>query len=366
MTPSSISQVMTNQVLAAQNGGGTVAEANFSVNGGDALIGVSASAWATSAPTPISIEVWVDGQPTGQKLGVNAAQADMHLSLGHTWAYCQGLSPGQHTIMLIAGETTVTDANDFACATVWEMGDGCAVRFNYDEPSPVGTGELLIKDAFKTEGGTQVFMSASSSGWTTGAPGQTMGSNIWYGAPTETLAIFMNNSDWDLAAVPADFVTTEAQRGQQLVQLQALASTSTDSADIAHLTVVEFVDPANAPIVRAGFNSQAQSQHGDGGTIASIPFTTGGGTLLFRVSASAWTSSANVPLQIGMQINGNSIGEFLQLFANPATTHVPMVTNDLVVTGVQAGNYQFGLIGEINTITDQNDRVSIVIMEFPS
>jgi hypothetical protein len=364
MPPSAISQPLNNVQAAAQNGGGLVAEGNFTVNGGDALIGVSASAWAASGPTPITIEVWVDGQPTGQKLGLTATQGAMHLSLGHTWAYCQGLSPGQHTLALYAGQATVTDGNDYACATVWEMGQGCVVRFNYDAPSPSGTGEVLIKDAFETEGETQLFISASSSGWTTGAPNQVIGSNIWYGAPTATLAVFANQSDMDLAAVPADLVYTEEHRGQQVVQLQALPDTSTDTADIAHLTVVEFVDPANAPVIRANVQDTAQSQHGDGGTIASTPFTCEGQALLLRVSASAWTSGTNVPLQVGIQIDGNSIG-FLQLFANPGNMHMTMVTNDLLLTGIPAGQHTLSLIGEINTITDQNDNVSLLIMEFP-
>jgi hypothetical protein len=362
MTASTIAQPMNNAVLASQQGGQALAQADFGMHGGDALIGVSASAWSNN-PGPISIEVWVDGQPTGEKLGMNASQGAMHLCLGHTWAYCQALEPGPHTLMLVAGPTTVTDQNDFACATVWEMGTGCKVRFNADEPSPTGTGGTLIKDAFETMGGTQVVMSASSSGWT-GAPNQQMGSNIWYGAPTEVLAVFANNGNQDLAAVPADFVTTEPHRGQQVVALNALANLSTNGNDIAHLTVVEFVDPANAPIARAYLQDQAQSQHGDGGTVYSKSFTSNGGPLLLRTSASAWSSS-NVPIQIGIQVDGTSKG-FLQLFANPANTHMAMVTNDLVVTGVRAGNHTLTLIGEINTITDQNDRVGITILEFPS
>lgn len=367
MTPSTISQPLNNVQLTPQNGGGFVAEGNFNVNGGDALIGVSASAWAASGVTPISIEVWVDGQPTSQKLGLTATNAAMHLSLGHTWARCSDLSPGQHTVSLFAGEATVTDQNDFACVTVWEMGDGCKLRFSNDEPSPVGSGEVLLKEAFGVDGETQVFVSASSSGWVTGPGGQVMGSNIWLDAPTNSLDIYANNSEQDLAAVPADLIMTLSARGQHLVQLQASQNMSTDQSDIAHLAVVEFVDPSNAPIVRAQMQgATAQAQQGDGGTIASTQFTTSGGPLLMRTSASAWTNGTNVPLQMGIQINGNSIGEFLQLFANPPTTHMAMVTNDLVVDGVSPGTYQFGLIGELNTITDQNDRVSISIMEFPS
>jgi hypothetical protein len=364
MTPSTISQPFNNVPLAAQSGEGFVAKGNFNVNGGNALIGVSASAWSSS-PGPISIEVWVDGQPTGQQLGLNASQAAMHLSLGHTWARCDGLSPGQHTIELLAGPTTVTDQNDFVCATVWEMGQGNALLFDYDAPSPTGAGQTLIKDVFQTKGGETVMISATSSGWLAGTTNQQIGSNIWLGAPTEVQSVFANNSNQDLAAVPSDFISTSQVRGQHEVQLNALTNTNTNASDIAHMTIVDWIDPANAPVVRASLQGNtAQSQHGDGGTVVSTPFTCGGGPLLVRTSASAWSSSANVPLVLGIQVDGDSLG-FLQLFANPANTHMSMITNNLVLTGIPAGQHTLGVIGEANTITDQNDRVSILIMEFP-
>lgn len=363
MTPSTVTQVLNNVSLTAQEGGNVVAQATVNSNGGDALIGVSASAWALAGDTPISIAVWLDGQPTGSELGLTAVQPAMHLSLGHTWVWCQGLPAGQHELMLVAGNATVTDQNDSACATVWEMGDGCLVRFSGDEPSPEAAGAVLFKEAFETVGGTQLLISASSSGWVTAAD-QVIGSNIWYGAPTSSCSVFANNSQQDLAGVPTDLVITETHRGQQLVQLQATQYTHTNPSDIAHLTAVEFVNPADAPVVRGQAQGLAQSQHGDGGTVASTGFSCQGGPLLVRASSSAWASGTNLPLQLGIQIDGTSRG-FLQLFANPSTTHMAMVTNDLVLAGIPAGQHTLGLIGEAETITDSNDFVSLLILEFP-
>ena len=72
-----------------------------------------------------------------------------------------------------------------------------------------------------------------------------------------------------------------------------------------------------------------------------------------------------MPLIVGIQIDGTSRG-FAQIFANPSGTHMATVTNDLVLTGVPAGSHTLGLIGEANTVTDQNDRVSVVAFEFAS
>jgi hypothetical protein len=91
---------------------------------------------------------------------------------------------------------------------------------------------------------------------------------------------------------------------------------------------------------------------------------TKGGPLLVKVGVSCWTQSANVPLIVGIQVDGTSLG-FARIFANQTGTHMATVTNDLVLTGVPAGSHTLGLIGEANTITDQNDLVSILVLEFP-
>jgi hypothetical protein len=356
---------MDNVQLASQTGGGTVAEANFNVNGGDALIGVSASAYSFGAGY-MSIEVWVDGQPTGARLAMYANQGEMHMSLGHTWAHCRGLSPGQHTLMLMAGNATVTDQNDVACATVWEMGDGCAVLFTEDAQCPPGVAQNLIKEAVGTKG-EQILVSASTSGWVTQQQGSFVGAafSIDDGNAID-LEVCANNLNQHLATVPTDLIATPPQRGQHLVRLASAGNTSTDQGDTAHLTIVDWVNPPDAPNVLLDLqNDQAQSQQGDGGSIMSAPFQSNGGTLLVRVSVSVWTQQLGETLYVGIQVDGTSLG-FAQIYANFAQTHMTAVTNDLVLTGVAAGQHTLNLMGEANVITDYNDRVSVLIMEFPS
>lgn len=361
MTASTISQPLNNVALTQQSGGSFVAKATFNVAGGDALIGISASAWSQN-PGPISMLVWLDNQPTGAALGTYASQGAMHLALGHTWAWCQGLSPGQHTLMLEAGPTTVTDQNDYACATVMEMGSGLKVHASEDAPCPKGTAQPLLTIESETGDGG-LWMSGSSSGWVTQA-NTLIGSSILYdGGDGANMQVFANNANQHLAVVPTDNIQDNT-RGNHQFQIFGSQS-ATDLTDYAHLTVVEFVDYDQAPSYRAQmFNQPAQAQHGDGGQIQSMPFSSSGGTLMVRVGVSCWTAgTGGVPLIVGIQVDGTSKG-FAQIFANVATTHMPMVTNDLVITGVPAGNHTLGLIGEANTITDQNDRVSILIFEF--
>jgi hypothetical protein len=66
-----------------------------------------------------------------------------------------------------------------------------------------------------------------------------------------------------------------------------------------------------------------------------------------------------------IEIDGKPIG-YAGLFANPSSTHLAIPTNDFVVTGIPAGQHVFGLQSGAATYTDQNDRVSVVAMEFPS
>jgi hypothetical protein len=366
MTASTISQPLNNAPLVAQAGYNSVAKATANFSGGDALIGVSASAWSAN-PGPIGMTVWLDDQPTGAQLGTYASSGSMHLALGHTWAWCRGVSPGQHTIMLEAGPTTVTDQNDFACVTIIEPNDGLAIRLAEDAPCPTGTAQPLITARAETGDGG-LLISGSSSGWVTQS-GATVRSSLSYdGGDVAPMEVLANHAAQRLAVVPTDFIQDNDPntRGEHEFQVVGGGTTQTDQNDIAHLAVVEWVDYAQAPRYLSQIQNQpAAAQHGDGGTIASVPLPTKGGTLLAKVGVSCWTQTANVPLIVGIQVDGKSLG-FARIFANPSGTHMATVTNDLVLTGVPAGNHTLGLIGEANTITDQNDRVSAIAFEFPS
>lgn len=343
-----------------------MAKATVNFTGGDALIGVSASAWSAK-PGPIGVTIWLDGQPTGAELGTYASSGSTHLALGHTWAWCRGVSPGQHTIMLEAGPTTVTDQNDFACVTVIEPNDGLAIRLAQDTPCPSGVAQPLITGWAETGDGG-LLISGSSSGWVTQAATTVRSSLLYDGGAVAPMEVFANNAQQHLAVVPTDYIqdNNPNSRGNHEFQVLGGGTAQTDQNDIAHLAVVEWVDYDQAPLYLSQIQNQpAAAQHGDGGTIASVPLPTKGGPLLVKVGVSCWTQSTNVPLIVGIQVDGTSVG-YARIFANPSGTHMATVTNDLVLTGVPAGNHTLGLIGEANTITDENDRVSVVAFEFRS
>ena len=368
MTPSTVFQPVNNAVLPNQNGDNFVLKEAIQVNGGDALIGFSASGWAAAANTMLSYELWLDGQPTGGQLQMFANLGETHLALGHSWVHCPGLAPGAHEIALFAGPGTVTDQNDRACITVWEMGDGCAVRYADDAPCPQGTGLTLIDAQFETLG-NQALVSGCSSGWVT-SQGLIMGWMPVDGGDAVATQIFANNANEHLSTVPTDFVTQRMPgRGLHEVKLNADGKTTTDGGDTAHLAVVEWVNQADAPVACAMnpplVGAVANTQQGDGGSIAQSQFSKGNGTLLVKVGVSAWTQAAGSMLYCGIQIDGTSLG-FTNIYANPSAIHMPMVTNDLVLTNVPPGTHTLNLMAEAGVITDNNDRVCVLILEFPS
>jgi hypothetical protein len=182
--------------------------------------------------------------------------------------------------------------------------------------------------------------------------------------------VFANNANQHMATVPVDLVYGSGlPRGQHNAQLNGYSTTSTDAGDYAHLAVLEWINPPDAPAVLDMNpwlqNTPANTQQGSGGTIAQSTFQSNGGTLLVRTNVSAFTTTPNVSLEVGIQIDGTSRG-FTEVFANPAETHMALVSNDLVVPGVPAGKHSFDLLAEANPFTDQNDRVSVLILEFPN
>ena len=372
MATCTVSQPLNNASLPSQSGSSFVAKANVDFSGGDALLAVSASAWSAQ-PGPISMQVWLDSEPTGATLGTYATNGTMHLSLGRTYVWLKDVPAGQHTVSLETGPTTVTDPNDYVTMTLWQLGDGVEVRMARDAACPDGMSEALIEDRIRTEGGDQVLVSASSSGWLDETPWFVRGDLVLdTDSRTSVLTeVFPNNLGQHLATVPTDGVIAEPGRGQHEVTLAAGPFVKTNPSDWAHAAVVEWVDSAAAPAVLSLNpplqNAQAQSQQGSGGTVAQTSFSSNGGTLLIRLNASAWTSQSGVPISIGAMLDGGtgSVGVLI-VYANAANTHMTLVSNDLVVPNVAAGNHTLTLIGEANTITDENDRVSVLIMEFPA
>lgn len=369
MAPSRVFQPINNVELRPQNGYNIVASATADFSGGDVLVGFSATGWATAAATPLSVELWFDGQPTGGRIRMEADVAESHLALGHGWVWIGRVPAGPHRLDLVAGMQTTTDQNDRASVTVWEMGDGCAVRFARNAGCPMGTGQTLMTQQF-VGGRKQFLISAGMSGRDPRPPGVTGGTAAVDGKSVGALEVFENDSA-RRACVPTDIVVSAEPGGSHVAVLAASPGTYTDSADTAQLAVVDWVNPDSAPDVLKLEpplqNATANTQPGDGGTIASTTFQSSGGPLLIKVSASVWTRvTGGMSLWVGVLLDSSPRGKgYTGIYANQAMTHMSTFTNDLVVTDVPAGTHTLELIAERSVVTDGNDRVSVLVLEFP-
>jgi hypothetical protein len=367
MANSTVSQIFNNGQSMAQQGDGVVAQETVNFAGGDALLGFSGSGWTQTAG-PISLTVWLDGQPLGGGLSIYANSTAMHMSLGRSWVHAPGVTPGQHQVMVVAGATTITDQNDRISLTLVELGDGLALRATSDTPCPVGSSQIVAKEQFEIQNGA-FMLSASGSGWAAQAGAMLGMAMLLDGGNPLVGQVFANNDSQHLATVPVDLVYTnlQNQRGSYQMALQSV-QTWTDDNDIAHMTALEWIDAAQAPIAQ-DMNPYLQdytaaAQEG-GDYIAQSTFQCNGGPLLFRVSLSGWCPEPNTMIGATVEINGNPVTS-TELFANPANTHLTMVSNDVVIEGVPAGTHGFELQAGASTYTDQNDRVGVMLLEFPA
>jgi hypothetical protein len=344
-----------------------VAQAKVGFDGSDALLGFSGTGW-TQAAGPVSLQVWVDGQPLGGQLSVYANAPQMHMSLGHTWIHAPGFEDGWHQVTVVAGNSTITDQNDRVNLTLLHLSDGLALRATADEPCPAGTGQVLLTERFGVKGGP-FLIAASGSGWVTAANSLVQTTMLLDGADGLMGEVYANNANQHLATVPVAtyYPNQSGSRGEYELQLKAQPATSTDQGDTAHLTAIEWVNPAEAPTVLVLnphlMDTVANTQDG-GEFIAQTRFQSGGGTLLFSISFSAWSYTANSQMGASIVIDNKPIG-YVGMYANPSSTHLAVPTQDFVVTGVPAGQHVFGLQSGAATYTDLNDRVSVVAMEFP-
>jgi hypothetical protein len=367
MSASTVTQIFEHTQAQSQSGDGVVAQATVNFDGSDALLGFSGSAWTQTAGE-ISLQVWLDGEPLGTALAIYANTAQMHMSLGRMWVHAQGVSAGQHKLMVVAGMSTITDVNDWLNLTLWQLGDGLAVRATADLPCPAGSGQTLLTERFRIRNGA-FLMSGSGSGWVTGAGALVQTTMLFDRGDGLMGEVYANNANQHLATVPVDNINPnpQSQRGEYELQLVAQYGTSTDQGDIAHLTVVEWVNAAAAPVeveLNPPLMDTAASAQQGGEYVAQSSFQSGGGTLLFRVSMSGWTPQAGVGIGASIEIDGTSMGN-VELFANFASTHLAIPSNDLVVSGIPAGTHSFQIQSGAYTYTDGNDRVGVLALEFP-
>jgi hypothetical protein len=104
------------------------------------------------------------------------------------------------------------------------------------------------------------------------------------------------------------------------------------------------------------------SYQGGGGTVASGTFSSAGGTILLQAMASAWTRASASQLNLVVTVDGTARGTVTG-YASRSSFHVPLVSADILITGLAAGQHTVTLMADSSTITDSNDRCTVSVLE---
>jgi hypothetical protein len=118
--PATVAELFANAFCKEQSGGGVIASAPYTSKGGTQMICLWVSAYARQAQQTMSATVQVDGNPVGS-LQIFPAIAGSHMLLCGGDIVPGSIPAGQHTIEVVAGGNTVTDANDRVSLTVFEV-----------------------------------------------------------------------------------------------------------------------------------------------------------------------------------------------------------------------------------------------------
>jgi hypothetical protein len=353
----------------------------FTVSGNPLLVSLSGSALVANTqmvtyPSKLNSGAGVAaGTP---QVFINPAQ--QHFPLVRSWALATGVTAGEVTLTTTP-QNTVAHTDDNVCAMVCELGPGAplAVRAVVQPASAQATvaGQPALYQPFVSFGGRLLIRACASGQQPNGSSGEWISFAIdvdgQEAARTELLAPPSSvETGWHHATVPVD-VLVDAPPGPHVVAVRPLAvaaasiNTFVDVNDFTSLLVLEQTGPEGAlEISPLLVNAPALAQNGSG-TTAYATFTSGGGTLVIFVSASAWSKAAN-ELNVAVQLDGQALvtngnPATLHGAVNTAAMHIPLISNEFLVAGVGAGTHTLSLLADANTVTDQNDRVSIMVME---
>ena len=95
----------------------------------------------------------------------------------------------------------------------------------------------------------------------------------------------------------------------------------------------------------------------------SVPYTSGGGTLLVQFSGSAWSQNASQMLSANLNMDGTQVAT-ASVFANNASTHMALVPVAVRLNGVNPGAHTFTVSAGPGTTIDSNDLFTITVYEY--
>lgn len=356
-----VTQVYNNTTCTTQTGAKAIAPLIVVdlANAGPALLFWQASTWTQSAPTgEKAVPVINDLAASLLETAAYFNQSAMHLPLVRRRALTPSLPQGQS--MITALSTGITDENDsitMALVDVSDMTTPPQVRL-----SQIGLAQgngTYTSQPFSTEGNLAV-VSVGATAWS--STPNVITSAVLYVDRQQVaeFQVYANQSSLHLPLVGTDLVL-QLQAGGHTLELVAAPGTNVDGKDVWSLHVLEMAGQSSATMILG--NHPCQSQPG-GGTVAKVPFVASGKAIqLITVQMSGFSSKPTTMLQAEVRVDGVRFGT-MQVFANPAETHLPLCGGDVTPGQLPAGPHTIEVVAGPSLITDENDRISITVLEF--
>jgi len=214
----------------------------FDAAGGPLLISVSATAWSQTDDQPIGAVLYLDGEPIAYpKLFAN--QSGAHMGLVGSDVAVYNVSPGGHTLALMAETGTVCDIYDTWSLTVMEMQGASTVwqAFSNTPCREQSGGQVIASCTYEANGGVQVIC-VSLSGYSLSANQMLQAHVLVDGDPVGSLQIFANQASTHLLLCGGDIAPGKLPIGGHEIEVIADDGMVTDGNDTISLTILELFD----------------------------------------------------------------------------------------------------------------------------
>lgn len=282
-----------------------------------------------------------------------------HRPLLRRRAYTNTLPQGQSFFGVHSNQAAVTDANDtvhMVALDVSDIGVPPLIRFSRWGQA-LDYVHYFSEQLFDSDGGP-LLVSVATTAYSR-KEGQMLGACLWIDdQPKAIIRLFANAALQHMGLVGVDRVI-ELPAGRHSMRLEPIPGTTIDANDTWSVLVMEMRAPSRA--VNLLENATPAAQKG-GGEIASVGYESTGGTHLVCLWMSAYTATANRVLDTQILVDDNPVGK-LQVHANQAQTHMLLNGGDIAAGSIPKGSRTIKVVAGKDTITDENDRVSLSVIE---
>ena len=360
-TTAIVSPIYATTPCNVQSGNAAVVpETVIDVAAGPALLLWQGSAWANTVERAGGMQPAVGNSDPIDGASCFFNQTPMHLPLLRQRALVSPLPQGESLVGITASnQFTNTDANDSVTAALLAFGSMSAppqVRL-------AGSGMAMGGGSYTSQvfdcGGNDVVVSVAATAWAE-VP-NTLISAVLYldGDPIAYPMIFANPSGVHMPLNAMDIRLSGLAPGGHQLDLTAGSNTVVDDSDVWSLTVMEMQGISG---VTQLFENDVLPEQPGGQPIAKQVYQAGGGEQLILVSMSAWSQTPGRMLSALVLVDNDPVGT-LQTYANQAGMHLALTGGDFAPGVLPPGQHAITVVAGPGTVTDENDRLCLAVLE---